>query len=34
MPLRSENTDTLENLLSYHRAQEIATEKTVLPLGD
>ena len=25
--LRSENTDTLENLLSYHRAQEIATEK-------
>ena len=25
--LRSENTDTLENLLSYRRAQEIATEK-------
>ena len=25
--LRSQNTDTLENLLSYRRAQEIATEK-------
>ena len=32
--LRSRDTDTLENLLSYRRAQGIATERTILPLGD